>query len=372
MVRRSRASALAEANDATARGAIVRRPEIWHDAMPSKRFSCFGWGHMSLTARPAVRMALLSAAAILLASPMVTGAQDRGRCASPLAGDSALRTRYAVPGSRWLMLDCEPIHYVAEGRGPTILLMHGSYASLRQWDEWADGLKDKYRVVRFDLPPAGLSGPNPDVAYSTERKVRIIAALLDHLKIGRALVVATSSGGLPASTFARERPGRVSGLILNNVAAGPLERDSAAIGDELKAALADDARHPDFHSPALWRAVLRANFRDPRRVTEKLVREWTDLNNRALKMPGAVSEARKARLERTAADLPQIRAPTLLLWSANDHEVPLETHGRRALELSGGEDKQLLAIPDCGHLMPLECPVHALALAMPFIRRHAR
>jgi pimeloyl-ACP methyl ester carboxylesterase len=41
--------------------------------------------------------------------------------------------------------------------GPVIVMLHSSMTNLREWDAWADALTDKYRVIRFDWPPYGLS-----------------------------------------------------------------------------------------------------------------------------------------------------------------------------------------------------------------------
>ena len=43
------------------------------------------------------------------------------------------------------------------GDGPVIIMLLSSMTNLREWDVWADALKDKYRVIRFDWPPYGLS-----------------------------------------------------------------------------------------------------------------------------------------------------------------------------------------------------------------------
>ncbi len=319
------------------------------------------------------QLGLLAAAVLAGAAPAPASVtRNLNSCPALLAADAALRDRYAKLGSHWLMIDCEPIHYIDEGRGPAVLLIHGSYASARQWDGWAAALSRYKRVIRFDLPPAGLSGPNPVNDYSTARKIRIIDALLKHLHVRRVLIVGTSSGGVPAAAFAAERPDKVTGLILNNVAVGPIKRNRTGITDELKSLLAEDARHPEYHTPALWGAVLRMNFFAPEQLDPKLAEEWTDLNNRMLQMNGASgAQVADGDFGRMLTDLPRIKAPTLFLWSAEDREVSLGEHGQRGLELSGAQNKQLVVIPRCGHMMPLECPAEGLVLAIAFIRRVA-
>ena len=45
--------------------------------------------------------------------------------------EATLRLRYGLPNSRFADIDGQTIHYVDEGRGPAIVLVHGSYGSLR-------------------------------------------------------------------------------------------------------------------------------------------------------------------------------------------------------------------------------------------------
>ncbi|EJL33957.1 alpha/beta fold hydrolase [Novosphingobium sp. AP12] len=286
--------------------------------------------------------------------------------------DAALRSRYALARSRFAEIDGETVHYAAEGKGPAILLVHGSFASLRQWDDWTKKLARHYRVVRFDQSPAGLSGPSPTGDYSIEHRIRVIDGLMDKLKIKRFVMIATSSGGLPAAAYAAARPRSVQALILNNIATGPVKFDPDRLSPALRAALAEDRAHPGWHSPEYWREILLANVTDPSRITPELVQQWTDLNSRPLRDP-AVGKAVAASTSfgRTPDDLRRITAPTLLLWSADDHETTLDRDGKQALELLGSTDKSLEVIENCGHMMPFDCPDRALDHILPFVKRTA-
>ncbi|WP_454798238.1 alpha/beta fold hydrolase [Novosphingobium lindaniclasticum] len=288
-------------------------------------------------------------------------------------GDATLRSRYALPGSQFAEIDGESVHYVVEGKGPAILLVHGSYASLRQWDNWAARLSRHYRVIRYDQSPAGLSGPSPAGDYTIEHRIRVIDGLMDQLKADRFVMVATSSGGLPAAAYAAARPKRVRALVLNNIAAGPVKFDLDGLPPALKAALAEDRTHPGWHAPEYWRQILLANVVDPARITPALVAQWTELNSRPLRDPAiGKAVAASTSFARTPDDLRRITAPTLLLWSADDHETTLEWDGKQALALLGSTDKSLEVIDRCGHMMPFDCPDRALERMMPFLRRTAR
>lgn len=297
--------------------------------------------------------------------------------ASPPASESpdlsSLRARYGSESSQFAEIDGETVHYTIEGKGPAILLLHGSFASLRQWDLWARKLRKHFTVVRYDQSPLGLSGPHPAADYSLDHRLRTIDELMDKAGVQSFVIVGTSSAGVPAAAYAATRPERVKGLILSNVAVGPIKLDMASLPQSLKDAVAKDAAHPGWHSPEYWRQILLHNVQNKSVVTPALVEEWTVLNNRMLRDSSAAqAAARSLPLTRTPDDLGKITAPTLLLWSADDHETRLDREGAKALQLSAATDKALVVVKRCGHMMPLDCPARALGKAMPFLMRVTR
>ena len=284
--------------------------------------------------------------------------------------DAVLRARYALPESRFISIGGEPIHIVEQGQGPAIVLLHGSFGSLRMWNDWAAQLSQRYRVIRFDRPPMGLSGPDPAARYDTERELRILAEIARQLGGERFFLVATSSAGVTGAAYAAANPEQLQGLILANVAVGPFAMNADHRSARMKMLLRVDPWFGGWRPAAFWDEVLRANFFHPERVTPQLAREWADLNNRAQRLPRAAGGASPALdFERTPRDLARIRVPTLLLWSQHDHELPFETVGARGLELLAAADKSLVVVPDCGHMMPLECGADSARLAGAFFDR---
>lgn len=71
----------------------------------------------------------------------------------------ALRARYGLAESQFVTVDGQTVHFTDQGQGPAVVLVHGGYGSLRNWDEWVEALSPRYRVIRFDRPRMGLSGP---------------------------------------------------------------------------------------------------------------------------------------------------------------------------------------------------------------------
>ena len=308
----------------------------------------------------------LLAAALLL--PALPAQADQPAFRQP--DEATLRQLYALPRSQFATIAGETIHYVDEGTGPAIILVHGSFASLRQWDFWAEQLAREFRVIRFDLSPSGLSGPHPANSYSIEQRIATIDGLADLLGVERFTIIGASSSGTPVAAYAALRPDRVRAVVLSNIAVGRLEVDYSNLPPELAAAVAEDRTHPGYHLPEYWRQILLFNVENRGVVSDALALEWTHLNNRPLAVAG-VGQAVAAGVSalRTPADLAAIIAPTLLLWSAQDHETRLEREGLNALTALGAEDRTLLALGGCGHMLVLDCPQRSLDAALPFLRR---
>ena len=98
-----------------------------------------------------------------------------------------LRARYQTPQSRFIDIDGAELHYQDEGNadGVPVVLLHGNFGSLRAFDDWVAVLGDRYRLIRFDIPATGLSGPDTSGDYTIDRRI-----FLMNLVLGNA-------GGLP-------------------------------------------------------------------------------------------------------------------------------------------------------------------------------
>ena len=78
---------------------------------------------------------------------------------------------------------------------PVLVLLHGFGASLQTWDAWAGELEKDRRVLRFDVPGFGLTGPARDGVYSAERMIKVLSLLLDYLGVSKASLAGNSLGG---------------------------------------------------------------------------------------------------------------------------------------------------------------------------------
>lgn len=114
------------------------------------------------------------------------------------------------------------IHYLDEGDGPVLVLVHAGMWSF-VWRELIARLRSDYRVLALDYPGAGLThGSRDDVDLASFAD--ITEGWLDHLGIDEAVFVVHDLGGVVGVNVAARRPERVVGLVAANSFAWPPHR----------------------------------------------------------------------------------------------------------------------------------------------------
>ncbi len=156
-----------------------------------------------------VLVVVVTCCVFLVAGVLATWAPDRSV--------EKLAPRWAQPPSTWLEVGGMRVHLRDEGPRDDphpIVLLHGTSASLHTWDGWAANLKARRRVIRFDLPAFGLTGPHPANDYSMAAYVQFVTQVVDALGVQTFVLAGNSLGGHIAWATAVAQPQRVSQLIL--------------------------------------------------------------------------------------------------------------------------------------------------------------
>lgn len=99
------------------------------------------------------------------------------------------------------------------GQGDWLVLLHGLASQAHIWDLVAPKLIDSFRVIALDQRGHGLTD-KPDVSYDFASITHDLDAVLDVLRIDRAVLIGHSWGGNVALQYAVDHPHRVSGLVL--------------------------------------------------------------------------------------------------------------------------------------------------------------
>ncbi|MCC6336902.1 MAG: alpha/beta hydrolase [Myxococcales bacterium] len=280
----------------------------------------------------------------------------------------ALKARWAPPPSTFLDVAGLSVHLRDEGPrddATPVVLLHGTSASLHTWDGWATTLSKERRVIRFDLPGFGLTGPAADGDYTITAYVRFVIAVLDALGVRRFVLAGNSLGGEIAWATAAAHPGRVAGLVLVDAAGYPLVSQSVPIGFRL-------AQLPGVNRvllKTLPRRVVAASVRnvygDPSKVTDALVDRYFELTLREGNRASLPQRFKQAVHGAHAADVRRVTAPTLILWGDEDRLIPPEHADWFHRDLASSTLQRFKGL---GHVPQEEDPTTTLAAVQAFVR----
>ncbi len=124
-----------------------------------------------------------------------------------------IERQYPLRGE-FAMVDGCRLHYYAAGEGLPVVLLHGTGASLEDYAGVFAELSSAFRVVAIDRPGHGQSErPQGDIGTPLAQ-ARLVHALLEELKIGRAIMVGHSWSGALALAYALEYPAATAGVLL--------------------------------------------------------------------------------------------------------------------------------------------------------------
>src|SRR5258707_5719987 len=119
------------------------------------------------------------------------------------------------------------IHYEVHGSGPPLLLTHGYLSTSAMWQGQVAALSRQHKLVLWDMRGHGQSDyPSDPAAYSEALTVADMAALLDEVGAGTAIVGGLSLGGYMSLAFHRAHPERVRALLIIDTGPG-FKKDDA-------------------------------------------------------------------------------------------------------------------------------------------------
>ena len=130
--------------------------------------------------------------------------------------------------SRFVELDGSVVHYVDEGSGPILLMLHGNPVWSFVYREVIASLRDRFRCIALDFPGFGLSVGAPDYRYLAEDHADLLVGFLDHLELSGLTLVGHNWGGPFGLYAAQQRPDRFERLVLSNTWAWPLNGDPSS------------------------------------------------------------------------------------------------------------------------------------------------
>ena len=270
----------------------------------------------------------------------------------------------------------------AQPNGRAVVLLHGRNFPSSYWAPVIKTLSDAgYRVIVPDQIGFGKSSkPWGELHFDT--LARNTVALLDHLQIAKADIVAHSLGGMVGVRIARAYPERVVHLLL----AAPIGLEdyrlfvpptpTEKIMEQEDKLTADD-----------YRRQLEVNYSlklPPDEVTPFIDARFSikDSPEYPRWLRAFASSAQMIYREPVADEIPLVTQPSLFIMGADDHNAPGKPNAPEALRPKMGRNAELAkalaakmpnaraeVIPDTGHLVFLEAPAKFNQLMLALLAR---
>lgn len=225
--------------------------------------------------------------------------------------------------------------YVEEGEGETLLLLHGLFGALSNFETLIDYFKTKCKVVVPILPLVDL-----DLFHtSVTGLAKYVRHFVEMKELDQFHLLGNSLGGHIALLYVMKYPESVKSLILTG-SSGLFEN---GMGNS----------YPKRGSYEYIKKKAELTFYDPNIATKELVDEVFAITTNRLKVIKIITLAKSAIRNNLGSELSAIKQPTLLIWGNNDIITPPFV-GRQFNSLI--PNSELYFIDKCGHAPMMEVP----------------
>lgn len=229
----------------------------------------------------------------------------------------------------------EGFRFVDEGQGKVLMLLHGLFGALSNWEGVVKRYSKSFRVVIPMLPIYTV----PIKEAGLDVLVKFVEDFVEFRKLDNMMVMGNSLGGHVALIYILRNPEKVNRLVLTG-SSGLFENSMGG-------------SFPRRGSYDYIKERVEYTFYDPATATKELIDEVFETVSDIPKCLRIVAIAKSAQRHNMAKDLPSITIPTLLVWGLNDTITPPMVAHEFARLLPNA---QLKFIDKCCHAPMMEHP----------------
>jgi 3-oxoadipate enol-lactonase len=257
-------------------------------------------------------------------------------------------------GHRHMQVNGKHLAVESAGTGPAVVFLHGIGGTSNVYQVQADALSSAHQVIRPDFAGAGRSPVNGGISIGSHAED--IAALLDTLNVGPAVIVGHSMGTLVARTLAARHPGKVAALALLAAVQPP---DAAGREATLARAALIRAEGAAAIAPAIIARSLASATRSGKPEVAAFVRELVMRQD-----PEGYARNNEAMAAATDPGPVDPSLPLLLVAGRDDTLSPPSVSDQIA---AGHGSAEVQVIDHIGHWTPLEDARRTTELLTAFI-----
>ena len=283
---------------------------------------------------------------------------------------SELKQKYTNSESEFVKIDGMQVHYRDEGSSldsVPIVLIHGTGSSLHTWEGWVKALKENHRIITFDLPAYGLTGPNPTGDYSQDYYVSFVDKLLTRLSIKKCVLGGNSLGGGITWAYSLAHPERVQKMILVDAGGYSMTSKSVPIAFQL-------ARMPVLSSLFQYvtpRSVIENSIRNvyvqDDLITDGLVNRYYDLALREGNRKAFIDRMKISIVSDKYLKIKTLTIPTLIIWGKQDGLIPIAVGEQFHQDLA---NDTMVVFKNLGHTPMEEDPESTVKVVINFLKNN--
>jgi pimeloyl-ACP methyl ester carboxylesterase len=274
--------------------------------------------------------------------------------------------KYAYDNSQFLELDGMNVHYRINGdTGETIVLLHGTAASLHTWEDWTTELSKYYRVVSFDMPGFGITGPEPNGDYTRGRYLKFIDDMLVKLNIDTCYMAGNSFGGYMTWSYAVKHPEKVKKIAILNSSGYPRGDQPTPVSFKLQKMNWMKPILTHITPMSLVRKGVEVVYFDDSKIKEERVQRYMDLLLREGNRGGLMGKTQQITYD-YVDEIKQVQCPTLIMWGDSDMLVNVEAAPKFHADIPNSE---LLVYENMGHVPMEEIPEKSAKDFMAFLEK---
>lgn len=225
--------------------------------------------------------------------------------------------------------------FIDKGEGEPIVILHGLFGALSNFDGVLDHFSKTHRVLIPMLPIYDL----PLLSTNVKNLALFLEDFLSHMKFEKVNLLGNSLGGHIALVFTKNFPEKVNSMTLTG-SSGLYEN---AFG----------ASFPRREDKEFIRKKVAVTFYDPALATDELVDECYEVVNDRNRLIRILAIAKSAIRHNMAKDLPEMTMPVCLIWGKDDTITPPDVAREFHEKLP---DSDLYWIDKCGHAPMMERP----------------